>query len=237
MFPQSVEFTQHSENLAAVRKSLTQVERAHKNAIRIGDVEQATALERLHFFTIGVLAEATLRKVVTDPIGFNNREREIIWRVKVQVDRWLEALELAARRHYGVLIHDPVNSQSIGVAECARYSDVRSVLSSDLRVVIEDRNKIAHGQWVWHLKSQQENQFKKDPAPPSPNYSSLRAQSALITNIGELVHLFATSEPAFNREYARLMNAIGEAKSRLAGSEYAGLVIQLRSRRKRPATS
>ena len=231
MYLGNSEFSKHSENLAAVKKGLTQLERAHKEAIRSGSAPQIETLRRLHFLTLGILAEATLRKIVVDPLGFNDRERQLVWRARSQLDRWLEAVELSARRHYKVLIHKPVDASSIGLEAFDRYDTVRSLLTGQLRPVIEDRNKIAHGQWKWRLRSGQENSFLETTPPSLPNYCSLSSQAQLITTIGNLVHIFAISEPTFERDYQKLMSKLAEAQSGLDGHDYARLVAQLKCRK------
>jgi hypothetical protein len=231
MYPRNAEFTKHCENLAAVKKSLVQIERAHKDAIRDNDLPLVETLQRMHFMLLGILAEATLRKITVDPIGFNDREREIIWRAGSQLNRWLESVELAARRHYVVPIHKDVDETSIGISEFDRYREIRTLLEGDLRPVIEDRNGIVHGQWVWRLKSGKENEFRTDKPSTTPNYCSLRSQKNLIITIGEIVHLFAVSEPAFDRDYLSLVLRITAAKRDLGGTSYAAWAKQLRSSR------
>jgi hypothetical protein len=230
MYPCSSEFSKHSDNLRAVKLGLTQVERAHKDAIRNGNEEQIHVLQRLHLLTNGILAEAALRKIVVDPTGFNDRERELIWRSQTQKDRWLEAVELSARRHYQVLIHKLIDHSTIGVVAFQRYSEIRSLLNDELAPVIEDRNKIAHGQWLWQLKSRKENEFKATAAPQPPNFVTLRSQSKLLLTIADIVRLFAVSEPAFDRDYNSLMAKFSAAKSTLDGSNYADFASNLKAK-------
>ncbi|WP_370962719.1 hypothetical protein [Amycolatopsis sp. cg9] len=232
MYPRSAEYTKHSENLSAVRKGLTQIERAHKEAIRGGSEDQVLVLQRLHLLTNGILAEAALRKLIVDPTGFNDRERQLIWRSRSQIDRWLEAVELAARRHYRVLTHEPIDNGTIGATDFSRYVEIRGLLTDELAPVIEDRNKLAHGQWVWQLKSREENKFKEPQAPPPPNFRTLYSQSRLLLTIADVVRLFATSEPAFDRDYDTLIKKFSTAKATLDGSDYAAFVLMLRSSNK-----
>ncbi|MFG1952336.1 hypothetical protein [Micromonospora sp. NPDC048830] len=229
LFRTSPEFERHSENLAAIGRGLTQIERAHKHAIRRNDSAAVETLARLHTLMLGVMAEARLRKIVADPNGFNERERQLIWRVNTQVGRWLEAVELAFRRHYSVLTHLAVDESSLGAPVFARFQEVRGLLSGDLQPVIEDRNKDAHGQWVWRLKSRKENEFQSDRAPLPLNYCAIESRRRVIVVIGELVHLLVVSQPGFDRHYAALMKRLDESRPRLQGAEYPQFVNQLRA--------
>jgi hypothetical protein len=146
----------HSENLAEVRKFLLQIERIHKNAIRRNSQPEILALSRTQFLTIGIEAEAILRKIVADPTGFNDIERDAIWSARSKIDQWLKVLELAFRRHYRVLLHHPLNS-ALAPITLSRYEQLSAVIDDHVRPIVEQRNKIAHGQRVWHLKSGKEN--------------------------------------------------------------------------------
>jgi hypothetical protein len=155
-FPSTPEYEKHSENLAEVRKFLLQIERIHKNAIRRNSQPEILALSRTQFLTIGIEAEAILRKIVADPTGFNDIERDAIWSARSKIDQWLKVLELAFRRHYRVLLHHPLNS-ALAPITLSRYEQLSAVIDDHVRPIVEQRNKIAHGQRVWHLKSGKEN--------------------------------------------------------------------------------
>lgn len=237
-FPTSVEFGRHTENLNAVAAALTQIERAHKRSIRDGDEPAEHALRKVHTLLLGVYAEARLRKILTDPTGFNNRERELIWLKASQGDRWLAAVDFAVRRHYQVLAHQSLEDV-LPVDIVQRIGDVNGLLETDLEPIITDRNRLAHGQWVWQLKSRKENEFVSNPSSYDLNYTALRARFKLIDFIGRLVGVLCVSEPTFNRDFDLLMKKIGETKQDLGGDGYAELVSQLRRPRvpNRPSRS
>lgn len=230
-YPTSVEFRKHSANLKAVTSALVQVERAHKRAIRENDQPSEFAIRKIHTLMLGVYAEARLRKIIEDPTGFNSRERELIWLERSQDKRWLSTVDLAARRHYGVMAHQSLH-EVISTTALARVEGVAAILRHDLSPVITDRNRIAHGQWVWQLKSRSENQFTVDQSNFDYNYVALRARFRLLDLIGRLVHVLCVSEPTFDRDFSSLMQKIDEAKKDLDGSSYQTLASQLRSRSK-----
>lgn len=230
-YPTSPNFLRHSENLRAVSAALTQVERAHKRAIREHDEPSEHALRKVHTLLLGVYAEARLRKILEDPTGFNDRERDLIWLEKSQDRRWIAAVDFAARRHYSVLSHQPLDAV-LPTRALQRVATVIELLRSDLAPVITDRNKLAHGQWVWQLKSRSEDAFLANQAVYDYNYVALRARYRLLDSIGHLVNVLCVSEPTFDRNFDSLMRRIDQAKSDLDGAGYAALATQLRSSRK-----
>jgi hypothetical protein len=229
--PISPTFLRHTENLRAVAAALTQVERAHKRAIREHDQPSEHALRKVHTLLLGVYAEARLRKILDDPTGFNDRERGLIWLERSQDRRWVSAVDFAARRHYGVLSHQSLDAVLPATA-LQRVESVIDLLGSDLAPIITDRNKLAHGQWVWQLKSRSEDNFLIDQASYDYNYVALRARYRLLDAIGHLVNVLCVSEPTFDRDFDSLMQKINQAKSELDGAGYAALAAQLRNMRK-----
>ena len=229
-FPSSTEFSRHSENLTAVLATLKQVERAHKRAIKEGDAPSERAMRKVHTLLLGVFAEAALRKILTDPTGFNERERHLIWGIRSQVDRWLAAVDFAARRHYKVLTHQSLDEVLLP-QDLLRIQEVNGLLKNDLEPVITDRNRLAHGQWVWQLTSRSENKFAPQSAIYDYNYSALSARFKLLQSIGRLVNALSVSEPTFDRDFAALMSQIANARQELDGHGYPALASQLRRRR------
>jgi hypothetical protein len=224
-------YRKHAANLRVLARGLTQAERAHKAAIGSGSEVAIDFHARVHYMTVGLLAEASLRKTIADPGGFNERERDLLAEERSQLDRWKTAVELAFRRHYAVPIHRGLDSSTVTDAAAGQYAAIIDLLRRDLAEIIEDRNKIAHGQWAWLLNSK-EKSFKH-AAPPPLNYRAIEARSKLVTELAALIRDLVVSEPTFDRDYAKHYQAIQSWRSRLAGLDYADLVKDLRARRRR----
>lgn len=238
-YPTSVEFEKNSDNLKAVKASLKQLERLHKDQIRSsGDWKTpervsppVATLRRLQLLSVGILTEATLRKVIVDPTGFNEAERAIIWGKSSQSDRWLSAIELSYRRHFNVPIHIGLDQNSLDAHTSTQLQETNSLVRDSLQPVIEDRNKLAHGQWRWQLKSRKENEFLVESRDLSRfDYCQIKAMTELVTSIGKLIQLLVVSEPTFQRDYSAIQVQLSKHRAVLVDSPYqefcAGLVRQ-----------
>ncbi|QCQ90490.1 hypothetical protein [Rhodococcus sp. SGAir0479] len=226
-YPTTPEFEKHSENLRAIKKSFLQIERLHKRAIREADDPATLALRIWHHVSVGIMAEALLRQIVSDPLGFNERERQSIWNQNSQEGRWLHAVDLAFYRHYGIQFHQEL-SISLTPAVQRRRATVQGLLNHELKNIITARNKNAHGQWVWHLKSRKENEFTADRPPAAPNYVQINASKRLILAIGRLVHILVISEPTFGRDFNEIEGEIDVFKRQLDGADYLQFESELR---------
>lgn len=226
--PPAHPYRKHSQNARLVTKGLTQAERSHKAAIRSGQAVAIDFAARIHHMTVGILAEALLRKTIADPAGFNDRERKLLTQERSQLDRWKRAVDLAFRRQYGIQVHREIDTQSAGSVIAGQYNGILDLLDADLAEIIEDRNKIAHGQWGWLLNSR-ETAFT-GAAPPALNYRAIAVRSELVREIEAVIRDLVVSEPTFARDYQSRYAQIQHLRAQLAGPDYPDLVDQLRRR-------
>jgi hypothetical protein len=227
--PQETLFRKHSENLQRVRAGLKQAERLHKDAIRRGDDAATKFMARMHQLMIGLLAEGYLRWIMTDPGGFNEKERGLLLRERSQLERWLRAVELAFRRHYAVPLHLDIDSTTAPTV-APQYAAICDMLKNDLALVVQDRNDVAHGQWKW-LLNYKETSFN-GPAPASYNYLQSRRRGEVVAHVAHLVNALVVSEPTFQRDYATIWGAINSARTAFDAPDYPAFVTTLRVRRR-----
>jgi len=223
-------FRRHSENLRAVKAGLTQAERGHKDAIRRGDAAATDFTGRVHQLMIGLLAEAQLRKIISDPDGFNAKEQQLLGQERSQLDRWQRSVEFALRRHYAVPLHLEIDDANTAAGVTAQYNTIADILKNDLEPIIGDRNKLAHAQWAWLLNSK-ESAFI-GPAPTPLNYLASKWRGDMIAAIADLVHALVVSEPTFQRDYARIYSQIAAIQADINGTGYPDFVVALQSRRR-----
>jgi|SRR5450755_760343 hypothetical protein len=226
----SPDFTKHSENLVAVRKGLVQVERLHKQTIRAGASEATSTIARLHGLQIGLVAEAAIRKIVADPNGFNDRERVYLRNARSRIEMWRVAIELAFRHHFSVPLRLEIDAQTTNATTAAQFSTLLDLINNDLAPVIEDRNKVAHAQWAWHLNSKEKG--FTGPASAPLNYSALYSRSRLIDAIGQIVNVLTLSGVTFQRDYNDLINKVQQAQLGLDGGSYQKFVKDLLAKSK-----
>ena len=220
-FAKSVPFSRHSENLAEVKGTIVQLQRLHKAEIRStgsfrnpNDAQPSVlAIRRVHLLLVGIMAEATLKKVIADPTGFSDLERQVIWRQNTQELQWRKTVELAFRRHYDIASTTTLDSSSLGSVPNAQRLMLLALIRTQLKPVITDRNKIAHANWIWQLKSQSNDQFVPNPRNHATyDYCKIEALKKATQALGELVYLLAVSEPTFQRDYDKQVKIIEQSK-------------------------
>jgi hypothetical protein len=208
-------FRKHAQNLAALKKGLIQAERLHKDSIRHGDQEAVSFAARMHMFTLGLLAEARLRVLLWDPDGFNEREREIIMRLRSQGEQWKAAVEYSFRRHYAIPIHLSLDELTLGTLGSHQIESIIDLLDGELATLIQDRNRTAHAQWRWHLNYKETT--LTGPAPTPLDYLAIHRRGQLIECVGTIIHVLVVSEPTFQRDFGDTFGKIDALRLQLAG--------------------
>lgn len=224
-YARSDEFSKNAENLAAILKVSTQLDRLHKTALRRRSQPEIAAMAETQYLYLGIEAEARLRKIVSDPTGFDLTDRQKIRSCKSQIDRWLKAVDLSFGDHYNAMVKNRFAADVLPDTVRQRHTIIREMLDKELRPVIENRNKIAHGQPRWQLKSQSDFDFKSSSAPLEyGDYWDLKHRRLMLSAIGDVVLTLVVSMPTFERDFQKYNAAFDAARSNILancdGSQY-----------------
>ena len=195
-------YSQHVANLRELELAISHTGRMAKSEIASRDPQQSLrSLLRLYSFLIGAWAETRLRKLLHEEFGFNDTERKQVTGQTSQLDQWQETIDLAFRKHHKIT-KAPLDERSLGVAHAARRDALHNVLSDELRVIIEIRNKLAHGQWIYPFNSD-ETAVEPDKYKliNKENYQSLQFKLALIGHLADAIHDLVVSPATFERDF------------------------------------
>ena len=224
----------HVANLREIELAISHTARLSRSAIASRDPQRSLrSLLWLYSFLIGAWAECRLRKLLHEEYGFNDREREQILLKSTQLEQWQDTVDSAFRKHHKIK-KASLNEKIIGVAHAARRSALLDALNSDLRIVIEIRNKLAHGQWVYPLNSDGTN---VDPDKyrliNQENLLSLMFKFALLGHIADAVHDLVLSPPTFERDFELHFRNIFQVRTNLQTRKYAKYELSLIRKRQK----
>jgi len=197
----------------------------HKAAIRRNSAPEIRAMAECQYLYLGIEAEARLRKIVFDPTGLAEAERILVFAAHSQIDRWLRLVDVAFSKHYQGAAAVRVDESALTEVASKRYNRIVTLLHEDLRPIIENRNKIAHGQSEWQLKSGSDGKFKKEAARIDfGDHWNLTNLRDALEAIGEIMLALVVSRPSFERDFDRFFSSIQQAKNNLSanhdGSEF-----------------
>lgn len=227
-------YGQHVANLRELEAALGNVARLARAAIASVDPERSLrTLLRLYSFLLGAWAESRLRKLLHEEFGFTDSEREIIGSAKTQLEQWQLTVDASFRKHY-ILPNAKLNPRTLGVAASARRDALLDVLDRDLRIIIEIRNKLAHGQWIYPFNDKGTGvEHNKYLLINKENLLSLEFKFAMLRHLADAMHDLVVSPKTFERDFDSHFRKLFQAQTNLKKRDYAKYEQALVDSRKR----
>lgn len=214
-------YTHHVANLRELETALTNTSRIAREAIASRDHQKSLrTLLRMYAFLIGAWAETRLCKLLHEESGFDATERAIIQGKSTQFEQWQQAMDLAFRKHHGVK-KAKLDERSLGVDYAARRDALHGVLANELRIIIEIRNKLAHGQWIYPLNNAGTAvETEKFRLINQENLLSLQLKYSLIEHLANAVHDLVVSPHAFKRDFESHYKKLLQVRTNLVTKKY-----------------
>ena len=193
----------HVENLRSLEIALNDSARACRREIASENDAGSKSHLSLYAFLVGAWAECRLSKCLFEQDGFSAEVRDDLYKIPSQLDRWKGTVARAFRLHFDIPTR-PLSEQNIPFSDYSRFVRINEILENELRSVIEIRNKLAHGQWIYPLNSDGtdvENQKYKELK--EENIQSLQFKHSMISSLADILHDLVVSKPTFDRDFDR----------------------------------
>jgi hypothetical protein len=218
---QSKIYKYHVNNLKEIELGINHIKRLIRAEIASKDPQNSVkSLLRLYAFLIGAWAETRLKKLINEKNGFNDLERNNIESKSTQLEQWKFTVDLAFRKHYSITKAE-LNQKTLGVTSNARLEALHSTLSNELKIIIEIRNKLAHGQWIYPFTSDgkkiDEEKFKLINLE---DFQSLDYKYDLIRHLANTIHDLIVSIKTFERDFDSNFNRLEQTRTRLNTQNY-----------------
>lgn len=187
----------------------------------------------LYALLLGAWAENRLRKLLYEPSGLNDDERQDVVSQGSQYEAWRKVTEISYRKHYKVP-YATLSDQTLPFSTFAQYIKLTEMLKTDLRSVIEMRNKLAHGQWVYPLNDQgSEVDTDKCRELRKENLLVVQFKRTMIGSLADIVHDLVASPMAYARDFDAHYRKIAQARRNLQTRNYDDYARQLIEKRQR----
>ncbi len=221
------------ENIRSIEIALKNASLVTRKAISEENNPAIKSFTSLTSFLLGSWSEIRLQKLLYEKNGFTDIERNQINSQSSKIDQWLKVIELAFRKHFNVT-RAVLNENSLPFTSFAQYKILKEIIDIDLRSVIEIRNKLAHGQWIYPLNSDcTEVETNKYQLIQNENLLSLQFKNNLLKTLAQIIHDLVISKPTFDRDfdknYRNIINTRNILKNR-SFEDYRNNLIEKRSR-------
>ena len=223
----------HVANLRSIEIALKNTASSARKSISEENVKATESFVRLCSFLLGARAETRLKKLLYEKNGFNSNEREIILRESTQLQQWLKTIEIAYRRHYKIS-SSPLDKETLPFTAFARFSELNDIIEQDLRSIIEIRNKLAHGQWIYPFNNDGNDVIQdKFLKLKDENILHLQFKKKLISELSQLIHDLVISLVTFERDFDFHYKQIVNTRNNLRNRSYIKYKNTLIEKRKK----
>lgn len=223
----------HVANLRSIEIALNNTALSTRQAISEENQPATDSFIRLYALLIGTWAETRLRKLLYEQSGFTEDERKRVLTQTSQLEQWRKLVEVAFRKHYGIS-QAPLTSSSLPFTAHARYASLMNIFENNLRIVIEVRNKLAHGQWIYPLNNEGNDiESNKYTLLKKENLQSLQFKKSLLSSLADIVHDLVVSLLTFERDFDSNYSRITNIKNNLISRNYEKYVSMLIDKRQR----
>jgi len=222
----------HTANLREIEGAMRHVARDLHRAIAQSQRRTVSAYTRLSALLLGTWAECRLQKLLYEPggRGFSDHDRESIRTSKSQYDRWTNTIDLAFRRQYHIPT-GPLQPPRLPHTAHYRYNGIMDALSTHLRPIIELRNKLAHGQWLYTLTNDELGiSVPEMRAVRRENSLTLTLKHNLLGHLVNVIHDLIVSPPTFIRDFDDHFRALESARIDLQSRGYLKYEKQMKDR-------
>jgi len=222
----------HTANLREIEGAMRHVARDLHRSMAQSQRRTVSAYRRLSALLLGTWAECRLQKLLYEPgaSGFSEIDRASIREAQSQYDRWLHTIELAFRKQYNIssgLLQPP----QLPHTAYYRYKAIIDMLSAHLRPVIELRNKLAHGQWIYTLTNDELGVSECEMrAVKHENSLTLKLKHNLLRHLVDVIHDLVVSKPTFTRDFDGHFRALESASIDLRKRSFEKYEKQMRDR-------
>lgn len=219
----------HVQNLRAVDVAFERVIRELNSSLARSDEKTSSALLKTAMLLLGGWAENRLRKLVYEPNGFSSVERNKIDSAPTQLDSWTTALELGFRRRHA--IPHAALSVALPLTPRAHYGALTAVFDTELRPIIEVRNKLAHGQWARALNSENTDfSTIHNQQINSENAHSVKCKHRILESMAQLIHDLVAGNHAFERDFDKHFRKLEMAQRDITTRSYQSWLDQMRKK-------
>lgn len=223
----------HLTNIHSIEIALNHTALSARAAISEENTPAIKSFVSLYALLLGAWAENRLRKLLYENNGLGTTERIAVLAQSTQLEQWLKVIEIAYRRHYNVPSAS-LNEQTLPFTANARYEVLKKIFDEDLRNVIEIRNKLAHGQWIYPFNSEGTDiEQAKYQLLNNENLPSLQYKKSLLTSLADIVHDLVVSLPTFERDFDRNYKKITITRDNLRNRSYQQYATKLVEKRNR----
>jgi hypothetical protein len=219
-------------NYRAVARAFKHVARQLRAAISLQDDRTTESFTRLLALLLAMKLDCRMHRLLYEHPAFRRLDRTKIRSKRSLFLQWSATLDFAFRHQYE--IPSGKLPQRLPHSARARYLTLQDLLKDQLEPILELRNRLAHGQWVYLLNdSQSDVSNTLMAALQNEDIVSLQLKDTLVDTLCATVEDLVLSRPTFERDFDAHFESITTTVRRLGDRNYARYTAAMQAKRQR----
>ncbi len=211
----------HTANCARITDAIKRIELQARRAVASEDRKTLKALLPLYGLLIGASAETHLLKILFEPRAFDQAKRDGVLAEKTHFGRWKRLLEVAFRTHHRLNPKTSLTKDTLPIRDFHIFEELSGLLDNQLKIIIEMRNKLAHGQWEYPFREDFTDVISdKKKLLNRENLLSLKFKRTIMTNLLAMIRDLAVSHSTLQRDFDVYYNRLRNARRSIARRSY-----------------
>jgi hypothetical protein len=218
----------HVANHRRINHALDVLETLIRNSIARDDRDTHKALFPLYLLLIGACAEARLSKILMEPGQFSQDEITEILKADSHKEKWLSLIRVSFLKRESLPINTTINESNLGRTAWLLYNDLSNLVENELRIIIEIRNKFAHGQWEYPFTNWPSPHILTDLKISQDHSTLIRTENLLTTilkrnildKLLDILRDLGVSSRAFPRDYDKYYRRIQSIQGQIKNRSY-----------------
>ena len=201
----------HQENFDAIDSAIKEIDSMLSKTISKNEESLIQPLKRIYGILIGIWAECRLNKLLYEKFGFNDIHRKNIRSGDNIFEQWQISVEIAFCVNY-----KPEDIFQLPFSARTKLDEILKMLEEDLKPIIEIRNKLAHGQWVYPFNDEcTDVEDKKYNDLRNENLLTLKWKKKLISRIAVIINNLVISKKDFESDFDNNYKGFEDIKKKL----------------------
>jgi len=220
----------HNKNLITIEKALTKTSSLVKQAIRKSNIEDIIYHQNIYILLLGAYIENRLNKIIFENSTYKDIQIESISQNSESIIiKWNKIIEISFIKNYNL---SDINILKNDIKIYKQYELMIEIIKDYISPLMELRNKIAHGQWIYPISNTNKLNSNLQNRLNSENILSLQFKLSLVKVICNIINDLVVSPIAFKRDFSNHYKSLSNINHNLATEDYEKFKLSLIKRSK-----
>jgi len=203
----------HIENRRQIDKAITQINLVLNDAIKLNNSAKEYTSTRLLIFLWMSWAETSLNALAYKHPHVSDTVRSKIFGARKEIDKWHLLIDELFKKHYLSKRQYSISRHNIGHSAFTKYQALKEIITNEISIFVEVRNRLAHGQWKVALNSEATSKSQEITTKIwTLSKREILYLKSILINLNKILNDLICSKSTFERDFDTYIARIDKAK-------------------------